>query len=160
MATNTSASRFTISVARREDQCPDLSYLGSFTRRPTFPYWDRAASEIVHNDEEAQRHEGLYFSARQHRFVHDFQSPDNDEAIEQDAQRLTTYGIDWAQMIVTVTASLDGREWGSASLGGIESDSGDAHFDEVIADLTKEATAEAQEALAAFLAKHCTHGEG
>ncbi len=152
----TAISRFMVVIERTPDQDPDLSWLGTYTDKPTFPFYDRREGVVVHNSEEwealGERRKG-----REYLYIHDFQCPEDDKAIEQDARRLEDYGNGWSMECMTATATLDGHEWGSASLGGIESDSDDAYFLEVEQELTDEARAMADVELDRFLATHCQH---
>lgn len=62
----------------------------------------------------------------------------------QDWKRMENYGNDWYSIGIVVTAFLDGIELGSGSLWGIESDSDDGYFEEVVRDLINEALPEAK----------------
>lgn len=71
-----------------------------------------------------------------------------------DVKRLEKYGRSWNMMGCIVTASVDGIELGGASLRGLESDMSDADKQEVIDDLTSEATEEAKKKLAKWVASN------
>ncbi len=147
---------FTITFMREPDDCPDLSHLGEFTNSPTFPFYDRREGVVVHNDTEWEAL-GDRPHGREYLYVHDFQCPEDDKAIEQDARRLEDYGNGWGMDVLTCTVTLDGHEFGSACLGGVESDCDDATIEQMQGELQDEAVKEAEENFKAFMAKH---GEG
>lgn len=71
------------------------------------------------------------------------------EGLAQDVKRLEDYGRgEWRSVGVVVTVSRAGVELARASVWGIESDSGDATFDEMIDDCVSEALPEAKAKLA------------
>ncbi len=145
---------FDISISRQADNDPDLSYLGTYTDKPSFPFYDRLEGVIIHNHDEW---EALDVEnrprSREYRYIHHFQCPD-DAAIEQDARRLEDYGNGWSMEAIIVSASLDGKEFGSAALGGIESDSSEAYFKEIEKNLTEEAATMATKEFHEFMTKH------
>lgn len=66
----------------------------------------------------------------------------------EELARAEAYGEgEWSYVFLTVEASRLGVKLGSASLSGIESDCGLRHIRETVADLAREAIAEARETL-------------
>jgi len=73
--------------------------------------------------------------------------PANPEYGREDYRRACAFGKDWEYLGITVKAYRAGVELGSASLWGIESDSGEEYLTEVAFELAGEATAEAAKKL-------------
>lgn len=80
--------------------------------------------------------------------------PANPEYGRQDYVRACDFGHGWAYVGVEVTASRSGVRLGSASLWGIESDSGDEYFTEQALELAEEAISEAHDNLIRLCRNH------
>ncbi len=161
MKTKAGKIKWVTTTTREVDTDPDLSYLGAYTNNPTFPFYDRLEGVVIHNQEEFDALEVENRArSRECRYIHKFQSPEEDKSIILDARRLEDYGNGWGMMSVTASASIDGHEFGSAALGGIESDAGEEEFLIIEGGLIEDAREEAEAALAKFLAANCTHDKG
>jgi hypothetical protein len=147
-----------VKLLRKYDNDPDLSYLGEFHNGDRKPFDLEPVEERI-----GGWYATLWFTPARH-WPHDPKSwnhvsqEDKEKVIKQygslkkadwtyareDRQRLIDYYRDEWWMIgiiieVKVGISDDGKNWGildiQESLGGIESDAGKEHFDEVIKDL-------------------------
>lgn len=110
---------------------------------------------MVREDSDDRDIELIHWGRNECRFIHNFQCPDDNTAVIHDAKRLESYGCSWEFIGLVVTASIDGHEFGRASLWGIENDSSNDFIDSTIEELTQEAIEQAESELAKFCTKHC-----
>lgn len=68
-----------------------------------------------------------------------------------DLARAEGFGVDWVYLSILVSASKQGIELGSASVCGVEDDSGKRYLRETISELASEAISEAADALASLV---------
>lgn len=80
--------------------------------------------------------------------------PANPEYGRQDYARACDFGNGWSFVGIEVTAYRSGVQLGSASLWGIESDSGDEYFTEQALELAEEAISEARDNLIRLCRNH------
>lgn len=149
---------FTLAVTVTTDEYDEPDYLGKFTSE-----WEEGALD--------HHRKSRYGSRDHHRWfipaysVKECRKDLNDaghskaeserlarEQTEANYKRADSLGHEWQYVTVALIASRRGIELGHTSVGGVESDGEDSHFEEIIEDLTIEVLAEANTALDDLLA--------
>lgn len=121
---------------------PDLSYLGEFTDKwsPNAikrrnPGWRECKYWVP-----ANTYEDHYRGLRAMNFDKHTSDCLARKYVANDLRRHETYGDNWGQYVVVVTAHRYNKEVGDAGIGGVELDSlADAYLEEVTNDLADEA---------------------
>lgn len=174
------ALSFKIEYSQNTDDV-DVSHLGeAVSETSDLPHWDRAAGALVVDAFQAENGEMLYQAFNQNnkpfpeyrpdgfnwsdrhsgRFIVEFQNGVDTEdgrfSCIEDAKRLDDFYNDkWFMLDLKVTATVDGQEVGdSVYLGGIEDDSGDAHFREIEKEQIAECKAGLKKSDLKALVKH------
>lgn len=143
------------------DESPDFSYLGKFSRMNWHPetyvyhrpsglmydgrFWrdERGRIQAEPDLDDAYSHEYQFID------IGDCQFQRSDKHslryAFQNAKRLDRLDDYWCYLAVRATVDIDGRELGSASVWGIESDSDKSYFAEVGREVAQEAISEARQ---------------
>ena len=126
--------KYLIKVYTEIDECPDLSYLGAYSKTPATVHIDRQERGDM------ERGEYRYFNV----------GCGEPDYIEQDYARAEAYNRgDWYTLTVCCEIAIKtNAQWaiptvvGRAYLSGVESDSGDEYLQEVAKGLIAEAKAD------------------
>jgi hypothetical protein len=117
-------------ISYEQDDIPDLSHLGEYSDEPVEFAIDRKKNGDM------ERNEYRYFNP---------ENCENMEQAQQNYDRMESYNRgSWSMLGITVTISILGIEIESASLWGIESDSGKDDIEETITNLIDECNARAK----------------
>lgn len=140
------------------DEYPDLSWLGEFTDKYQEGAIDHHA-QLGYTDRRVFRwfvpcntEQDHYKSLRGMGYTHLGALRMARKYVKQDYKRLVTYGDYWHMTGVIVKLSIDGVEVAESSLWGIESDSGDDYYNEVISDNLAECIRQARQSVDKFAA--------
>lgn len=147
---------FTVRVRFDYDTDPDLSYIGEFSDTPE-------AGAIDHHEQGRWLGRSWrgdrYFNPTNYssalKYYQETEKLSEEEAkaradreAMQDYNRLVGYYTDeWSMLTMVVTVYLNGVMLGDSSLGGVDSDSGSAHFLEIYEEQLHEAMVEARKTL-------------
>jgi hypothetical protein len=149
---------FRITVSFPDDEYPDLSYLGCYEHRTSskfkLPAYDRATHKVVMTQDELEAvleevDDSDFHPRHEYRWI--VMGDGEPDYLKQDAERLDNYGREWHCIGVVVEVRKAEVLLGTASVWGIESDSGKEYLDA----LAKEQVEEAVEAAKAKLEALC-----
>lgn len=157
--------RVTVRIEREYDSDPDYSDLGKFCNF-TYPgkweyLYDRATGDIMGYDHIWRDSRGRFVHSdvdrdnwsREFRYI---MVPNNGDALKyhvKDGERLDAFANDqWWYIGLIATVEVDGRDIGTASLWGIESDSDRCFLDATAHELAHEAIQNARSWLGSLVA--------
>lgn len=140
---------FDLQAIIKEDEYPDLTYLGKFTNEwsagalrhehlnsRTLDWFVPMITEDEHFEEMRKLHYGRSLA---HELARSY--------VHQDYQRARSYGTQWATHGIIVTARRAGISLGEATVWGIEDDANNDYLTEVTRDLAADALSQAQDAV-------------
>lgn len=131
---------FDLEAKRYYDFDPDISWIGEFSSRGV--QGDRKGIPL----DESVLTRGGYLEDRGGRCMFFYPQRGAEEYAKQDEERLRAYYLEeWSLDIIGVHVRRFGVELGIAYLGGVESDSGAEHIEEILSDLALQALEEARE---------------
>lgn len=118
---------FEIVATISPDEYPDLSYLGTFSNK-------RESEFSICHAERTHNHRQLdYFNPTN--LDKSLSTITQKKYVEQDYQRLVTYGDQWHMICLCVAIFLDGHELCDDHVCGIESDSGHEFIDDYVENM-------------------------
>ena len=140
---------FELRATVKNDDYPDLSYLGEFTdkwqagarhhehlNRQTFEWFVPMVSEEEH-----------YQALRDMKYGRGRARELARSSVQCDFRRLINYGNDWVTVGIVLTVFRSGIELGDAAVWGIESDCDEGYLTEMALDLAGDALEQARAAL-------------
>lgn len=134
-------------IEEKEDNDPDLSYLGEFTDKWEPGALNHFAKQYGHNGRDNREYKwfvpcNTYASHRKGLIEMKYGKVLADslarEYVAQDYKRSKDYGTYWYMVGIVVTAYVNDIEIGTASLWGIETDSDESYKTETIEELKHE----------------------
>lgn len=153
------AEGWIIQVESKHDDCPDTSYLGTYTESPQGWYVDRKTGSLYHNDKCIRREiAGNDFERGQYQYwiypwENDKPTIKHVMSLYKRCEEINRGDVWYVGIIVTV--SFEGVELGYDSCWGIESDSDEDYINGMIHDVAAQAISAAMDKIAILKEKIC-----